>query len=241
VVNLAEIRGYMNKTAPAFIPYFKDKSRFQVLWGGAGSSKSHKVARKTLIRVLSDKHNYLIVRKVDRTIKRSVFTLIKNLISQWGLTNEFNINNTDKTMIHKPTGSQMMFTGLDDVEKMKSIEGVTSIWIEEATELLQEDFEQLDLRLRGEHGVLKQITLTFNPISDQHWLKRIFFDDPMSNVFTLKTTYLDNQFIDKEYKEVLENKKRTNPRFYKIYCLGDWGTAEGLIFNNVSQRLIKYF
>lgn len=229
----------MNKTAPAFIPYFKDKSRYQVLWGGAGSSKSHKTARRILIRILSEKHNYLIVRKVDRTIKRSVFALMKGIISQWGLTKEFSINNTDKTLIHKPTGSQMMFTGLDDVEKLKSIEGVTSIWIEETTELLQEDFEQLDLRLRGNHGVLKQITLTFNPVSDQHWLKMMFFDDPIDNVFTLKTTYLDNQFIDEEYRQVLENKKKTNPRFYKIYALGDWGTAEGLIFNNITKRLIK--
>ena len=239
MVNLAEIRGYMNKTAPVFVPYFKNKNRYQVLYGGAGSSKSHKAARVILQRVIKEKHNFLIVRKVDRTIKRSVFALMKALISQWGLTKEFNINLTDKTIIYTPTGSQIIFSGLDDVEKLKSIEGVTSIWIEEATELLQEDFEQLDLRLRGDHGVLKQITLTLNPISEQHWIKRIFFDNPMSNLFTLKTTYLDNQFIDDDYKEVLENKKYTNPRFYNIYALGNWGTAEGLIFQNITQRLIK--
>lgn len=239
MVNLAEIRGYLNKTSPSFIPYFKNKSRYQVIWGGAGSGKSHKVARKVLLRILSEKHNFLIVRKVDRTIKRSVFALIKALISQWGLSQEFSINLTDKTIIYKPTGSQIIFSGLDDVEKLKSIEGVTSIWIEEATELLQEDFEQLDLRLRGNLGVLKQITLTLNPISEQHWIKRIFFDDPMPNVFTLKTTYLDNTFIDDEYKEVLESKKKTNPRYYNIYALGNWGTAEGLIFQNVTQRIIR--
>ena len=142
-------------------------------------------------------------------------------------------------MTWKHNGSQFMFSGLDDVEKLKSIEGVTSIWCEEATELLQEDFEQLDLRLRGEHGCLKQITLTLNPISEQHWIKRIFFDDPIQDVFTLKTTFLDNSFIDEEYKLVMENKKKSNPRYYNIYALGNWGTAEGLIFNNVTQRLIR--
>jgi phage terminase large subunit len=239
VVDLANIREYMKRTSPAFIPYFKDESRYQIIWGGAGSGKSHKVARRVLYRVISQKHNYLITRKVNRTIKRSVFALMKNLISQWGLTSYFDINLTDLTMVFRPTGSQIMFTGMDDVEKLKSIEGVTSIWCEEATELTQEDFEQLDLRLRGDHNSAKQITFTFNPISDQHWIKKIFFDDPIDGVFTLKTTYLDNSFIDDEYKMVMNNKKKSNPRYYNIYALGNWGTAEGLIFQNVEQRLIR--
>lgn len=242
MVNLALFRKHVQTLSPAFVPLFKDQSRYQVAWGGAGSGKSHIVARKILYRLLSEtqtKHNFLIIRKVDRTIKRSVFALMKNIISKWGLLSEFDINLTDKTMIYKPTGAQIMFSGLDDVEKLKSIEGVTSIWAEEATELTQEDFEQLDLRLRGNTGSLKQIILTLNPISEQHWIKRIFFDDPINGCFTLKTTFLDNAFIDDEYKMVMENKKKTNSRYYNIYALGNWGTAEGLIFNGVEQRLIK--
>lgn len=242
MVNLALFRKHVKENSPAFVPLFKDQSRYQVAWGGAGSGKSHIVARKILYRLLKEsdvKHNFLVIRKVDRTIKRSVFTLLKNIISRWRLTSEFSINLTDKTITHNDTGSQIMFSGLDDVEKLKSIEGVTSIWCEEATELTQEDFEQLDLRLRGDHGCLKQIILTLNPISEQHWIKKVFFDDPMDGVFTLKTTYLDNGFIDDEYKMVMENKKKTNPRYYNIYALGNWGTAEGLVFNNVTQRLIK--
>ena len=242
MVNLAEFRGHVKKHSPVFVPLFKDQSRYQIAWGGAGSGKSHIVARKVLYRLLKEKdvkHNMLVIRKVDRTIKRSVFTLVRNIIRRWGLVSEFGINLTDKTIIYKPTGSQIMFSGLDDVEKLKSIEGVTSIWVEEATELLQEDFEQLDLRLRGDHGCLKQIIMTLNPISEQHWIKKIFFDDPISGVFTLKTTYLDNAFIDDEYKMVMENKKKTNPRYYSIYALGNWGTAEGLVFNRVTQRLIR--
>lgn len=244
MVNLKDFQQHVKDKSPAFVPLFKNQSRYQIAWGGAGSGKSHIVARKILYRMLNEsdvKHNFLIIRKVDRTIKKSVWTLIKNIISIWGLTKQFHFNQTDRTMIYKPTGSQFMFSGLDDVEKLKSIEGVTSIWVEEATELLQEDFEQLDLRLRGEFGCLKQIILTFNPISDQHWIKKIFFDDPIDGVYTLKTTYLDNAFIDDEYKMVMNNKKKSNPRYYGIYALGNWGTAEGLIFNNVTQRLIKPF
>ena len=242
MVDLADFRKHVKDKSPVFVPLFKDQSRYQIAWGGAGSGKSHIVARKILYRLLKEKdvkHNMLVIRKVDRTIKRSVFTLVRNIISRWGLVSEFGINLTDKTIIYKPTGSQIMFSGLDDVEKLKSIEGVTSIWVEEATELLQEDFEQLDLRLRGDHGCLKQIIMTLNPISEQHWIKKIFFDDPISGVFTLKTTYLDNAFIDDEYKMVMENKKKTNPRYYGIYALGNWGTAEGLVFNRVTQRLIR--
>lgn len=242
MVNLALFRKHVQDKSPAFVPLFQDQSRYQVAWGGAGSGKSHIVARKILYRLLKEthcKHNFLIIRKVDRTIKRSVFALMKNIISKWGLTSEFDINLTDKTIVYRPTGSQIMFSGLDDVEKLKSIEGVSSIWCEEATELNQEDFEQLDLRLRGDTGSLKQIILTLNPISEQHWIKRVFFDDPIDGCFTLKTTFLDNAFIDFEYKMVMENKKKTNPRYYNIYALGNWGTAEGLIFNNVQHRLIR--
>lgn len=241
MLDLRQFQAHVKTKSPAFVPLFRDKSRYQVAYGGAGSGKSHIVARKIIYRLLQEsdvKHNFLIIRKVDRTIKKSVWTLMKNIISLWGLYNEFKLNSTDRTMIYKPNGSQIMFSGLDDVEKLKSIEGVTSIWCEEATELIQEDFEQLDLRLRGEHGCLKQIILTLNPISEQHWIKKVFFDDPIQDVFTLKTTYLDNAFIDDDYKMVMENKRKTNPRYYNIYALGNWGTAEGLIFNNVKQELI---
>lgn len=242
MVDLAEFRKHVKENSPAFVPLFANQSRYQVAWGGAGSGKSHIVARKILYRLLKEQHvahNFLVIRKVDRTIKRSVFTLVRNIISRWKLTSEFNVNLADKTITYKPNGSQIMFSGLDDVEKLKSIEGVTSIWCEEATELTQQDFEQLDLRLRGDHGCLKQIILTLNPISEQHWIKKIFFDEPMEGVFTLHTTYLDNAFIDAEYKMVMENKRQTNPRYFNIYALGNWGTAEGLIFPSVTQRLIR--
>ena len=140
MIDLSDFRRHVKDKSPAFIPLFKNKSRYEIPWGGAGSGKSHIVARKILYRLLKEdhvKHNFLVIRKVDRTIKRSVFALVKNIISTWGLTSEFDINLTDKTMVYKPTGSQIMFSGLDDVEKLKSIEGVTSIWCEEATELNQ--------------------------------------------------------------------------------------------------------
>lgn len=243
MVNLALFRAHVKKHSPAFIPLFVDQSRYEVAWGGAGSGKSHIVARKWLYRLLKEsdtQHKILIARKVNRTLKRSVFTLFKNIISRWGLYDEFDFNHTDLSITYRVNGSQLMFTGMDDPEKLKSIEGVTGIWMEEATEFTQEDFEQLDLRLRGITEYPKQIILTLNPISEQHWIKRVFFDDPIDGAFTLHTTYLDNAFIDDDYKMVMENKKKTNPRYYNIYALGNWGTAEGLVFNNATSRPIKF-
>ena len=242
MVNLALFRKHVKDNSPSFVPLFTDQSRYQVAWGGAGSGKSHIVARKWLYRLLKEndvQHKILIARKVNRTLKRSVFTLFKKVISLWGLYDEFDFNHTDLTITYKANGSQLMFTGMDDPEKLKSIEGVTGIWMEEATEFTQEDFEQLDLRLRGVTKYPKQIILTLNPISEQHWIKRTFFDDPIQGAFTLHTTYLDNTFIDDDYKMVMENKKKTNPRYYNIYALGNWGTAEGLVFSNASARLIR--
>lgn len=245
-LDLTKAKLDLQENSPAFIPYYMDKSRYQVLWGGAGSGKSHKVARRILIRCIEQKHNYLVTRKVNRTIKRSVFTLFRNILSLWcrnwgvSLSSVVDINLTDLTIKFHHNDSQIMFTGMDDAEKLKSIEGVTSIWCEEATELIQDDFEQLDLRLRGEHGVDMQITLTLNPISEQHWIKKVFFDDPIDDVFTLHTTYLDNKFVGEKYKTVMSNKKKTNIRYYNIYALGNWGTADGLIFENATQRLIKH-
>ena len=104
MVDLTKFQQYVKGKSPAFVPLFQNKSRYQVPWGGAGSGKSHIVARKLLYRMLNEsdvKHNFLIIRKVDRTIKKSVWTLMKNIISIWGLASQFHMNQTDRTMIWK--------------------------------------------------------------------------------------------------------------------------------------------
>lgn len=252
------LRDAINDSCPAFVDSFYSKMRYKVEYGGAGSGKSHAVARRICYRFLNEgvfqgadgqpqtTHTILVVRKVNRTIKKSAYKLISNIIKKWcrkpslGLSiKDFSFNSTELTITHIETGSQIIFSGMDDPEKIKSIEAITSIWAEEASELKQEDFEQLDLRLRGNHNCHKEFWVTFNPVSEQSWLKEIFFDNPIAGVLTHKTTYLDNLHIDDEYKQVLENKKISNPRYYNIYALGNWGTAEGLVFENVEQRLIR--
>lgn len=210
-----------------YIPLLSDTNRYLVLLGGAGSGKSVFAAQKILIRITTEKkHRILACRKFAVTLRESVFKLIKEQISDWGLSHEFTVNKTDKTFYHIPTGNEIICVGLDDPEKLKSIVGITAIWMEETSEDDEEDLDQLDLRMRGATENYKQILLTFNPIDERHWLKKRFADNKPENATVIKTTYVDNHFIDEEYRSVLEAKAAISPNFYRIYKLGDWGKAE---------------
>ena len=182
-----------------------NRARFLILYGGAGSGKSYAAAQKILTRILSEApHKILVIRKVAATLRHSVYALFKELIYNEGLEAFFKFNESSLEITNTLNNNKIIFKGLDDPEKIKSIAGITSIWVEEATELLENDLEQLNLRLRGPTEHYKQIIITFNPVSAHHWLKRRFFDRKKDDVYFLKTTYKDNPFIDPEYKEQLE-------------------------------------
>ncbi len=206
---------------------FENKKRYLHLYGGAGSGKSVFAAQKILFRILTeDKHKILLARKVARTIRHSQFSLIKSLIYSNDIGDIFKINETDMKIISLKNNNEFITAGLDDREKLKSIYGITSMWIEEATELSYKDFNQLDLRLRGRMKHYKQIILTYNPINSHHWLNT----KKINNSFKLKTTYKDNKYIDEEYINVLKDLKEQNIEYYKIYALGEWGVLKNIIF-----------
>lgn len=214
-------------------PIFEDENRFLIVYGGAGSGKSVAVMQKILIRVLSEEnHRFVIARKVARTLRVSVFQLFKDLISSLDLEDNFKINKTDMTITNIKNNSQLLFFGLDNIERLKSIAGITGIFVEEASETEQKDILELNRRLRGETKYYKQIILTFNPISHLHWLKAHFFDNPQSKAHIYKTTYLDNSFIDEEYKQELEDIKNYDEQQYRIYALGEWGVLNGNIIHH---------
>lgn len=223
------------------IPLLDDKSRYLILYGGAGSGKSVTAAQKMIIRCLEEKkHKFLVVRKVANTMRNSVFSILRGTIAEWGLSKLFKVNKSDMD-ITCVNGNQIIFAGLDDVEKLKSIHGVTGMWLEEASEILQEDFQQLDLRLRGETRNYKQIMISFNPISITHWLKAVFFDLKKTNSKVIHTTYKDNKFIDDEYKGTLEALKEQDPYYYSVYALGEWGVTGKTVFNaQIVQERIRF-
>jgi phage terminase large subunit len=207
--------------------------------GGGGSGKSVFIAQKIILRMLSEKpHRFLVLRKVAKTLRESVYAELKRIIYQWGLQQLFKIHKGE-LLIECTNGNQILFAGLDDVEKLKSISGITAIWIEEASEINAEDFRQLDIRLRGQTKYYKQMMITFNPIDINHWLKKEFFDVKKDNATTLHSTYKDNRFLDDEAKKVLEEFKVTDPYYYSVYALGEWGVLGKTIFpkQTVSERI----
>ena len=216
----------------AYKPAKLSKNRYRVLYGGSGSGKSHYMGQETILSMLSSgEYSYLVARKTNRSIRHSVFLLLTSLISEYNLAEYFTVNKSDMS-ITCATGSRLVTSGLDDVEKLKSIAGINRIWIEEASEITQGDYTQLDLRMRGNSPVGHQMTLTFNPISELHWLKRHFFDAKQPDTFLLKTTYKDNSHIDQAYKERLERLQEEDYQYYRIYTLGEWGSLGNLIFTN---------
>jgi phage terminase large subunit len=213
--------------------FFMDKNRWVVSYGGAGSGKSYTTGQKILVRMMTEeRHKFLIVRKVATTLRVSVFQLFRDLISNYNLYDKFKINKSDMTITYIPNGSMLIFFGLDNIEKLKSIQGITSIWVEEASEAEQKDVLELNRRLRGETPYYKQIIITLNPISHLHWIKEHFFDNLESTASLYKTTYLDNSFIDDEYKQEIENIRLYDEQQYRIYALGEWGVINGNIIHH---------
>lgn len=213
--------------------------RYEVYYGGAGSGKSVFVAQKLVKKALTDRRKILVLRKVDKTTKNSTFQLLLDTLTDWKIIDKCKINRTDFT-ITLPNGSVFLCCGLQDPERIKSITGLTDAWLEEATEFNQEDFNQIDLRIRHPEAKGQQIILSFNPVSKVNWCYKLFFKEAADAAMTdfraqckiLHTNYLDNKFLPQSYIDSLLLLKATNLDYYKIYALGEFGSLSKLVFNN---------
>jgi len=238
-VNIQVSKKVFNKV---YIPYLENVIRTQIFFGGSSAGKSVFISQRCVVDLLENNRNYLVIRNTANTLRTSVFNEIRKVILNWDLEKLFKINRTEMT-ITCITGYQILFRGLDDAEKLKSIipeKGViTDILIEEATETKRDDVKQLYKRLRGKSKVLKRLTLCFNPIFRTHWIFKEYFknwvegeteyhDDRLS---ILKTTYKDNlRFLEQDDIDELENEQ--DPYYRDVYTLGNWGILGDLIFTN---------
>lgn len=243
---------------PCFREVDRSKKRYIVMKGSAGSGKSVDTAQNYILRLMQDKgRNLVCIRKSDITNRDSTFAELTGAIYRmFGDKAEryWQINMSPLKLTCKANGNQIIFRGMNDDkqrEKLKSITfqkgKLTDVWCEEATEITQADLEIIDDRLRGElpAGQFYQIRLTFNPVSKNHWIKKVFFDIPDDNVLCHHSTYLQNRFIDDAYRQRMERRKIVDPEGYQIYGLGEWGEIGGLILHNweikeISQNLNDY-
>lgn len=232
----------------AFSEVHRSKKRYIALKGSAGSGKSVDTAQQYLIRLLKDKgRNLVCIRKSDVTNRDSTYAELTGAIYRLGLDKYFECR-LSPLQIRCINGNMIIFRGVNDEkqrEKLKSITfqkgKLTDVWIEEATELTQSDFEIIDDRLRGNlpSGQFYQIKMTFNPVNKNHWIKKQFFDRQDENTLTCHSSYLDNRFIDDAYKARMQRRKEVDPDGYRIYGLGDWGEIGGLVLKNWEAKEIS--
>lgn len=227
--------------------FFNNKNFYRVVKGSRGSKKSKTTALNFIFRIMQYSWaNLLVVRRFSNTNKQSTYTDLKWATNQLGVTHLFKFNDSLPEITYKPTGQKILFRGIDDPLKITSItvdKGILSwCWIEEAYQVETYDkFATLVESIRGSvdsPDFFKQITITFNPWSERHWLKPTFFDEDtkLNNTFSYTTTYRVNEWLDEVDIARYEDLYRTNPRRARIVCDGDWGVAEGLVFENFEVK-----
>ena len=218
---------------PVYLPYLENEDRYLIFYGGGSSGKSYFIAQRWVYKLLQPKRcNLLVCRQTGDTNRRSTFPLFKQVISNWKLSEYFKINESDMRIVCKLTGNEVAFSGMDDIEKIKSITfangELTHEWCEEATEMQEADINQLKVRLRGGKSK-KQMVLSFNPINIQHWIKKHFIDSGLATVCF--STYKDNKFLTDDDRKALEDLQYTDIYTYEVYCLGKWGILGKTVFD----------
>lgn len=214
--------------------YYEDlfdySTRWVVYFGSAGSGKSYSLAQKLILKGLKEKRRVLITRKYAITLRHSVFQLFKDVLTSFKLIGGCKITET-MLYIELPNGTEFIFMGLDEENKLLSIQDISDVWVEEATEASKDLLEQLSLRMRGK-AKHHQIHLSFNPVTKTNYLYDFVILNPPANMKLLHSTYKDNRFLPQSYIDSLEDLVRTNPRKAKVYVFGEWGTMGQLVFEN---------
>ena len=230
---------------PKFQPLYTDDSRYFILTGGRGSSKSYHVADWASKLTYEKGHKILFTRWTMISAHLSVIPEFTSKLETYNVLENFDITKTD--IKNKATESEILFRGIKTSQgvataNLKSIEGLTTLIGDEMEELVDEDvFDRIDLSIRS----LKQknrIVLIMNPSNKEHWVYKRFFEDKgvpagfngkVDNTTYIHTTYLDNkENLSQSFLDQAERTKELNyPRYQHIF-LGEWiDGVEGLLWN----------
>ena len=226
--------------------FWKSKDRYVVVKGGRGSKKSCTAALKIIAKMMQLKlSNTLVVRRYDTTNKDSTYAQLIWAINTLQVAHLWKQSLSPLSLVYMPTGQKIIFRGLDDPQSITSITipngYLNFVWIEEAFQIEDEKaFDKLDLSIRGNMdgnpNLFKQIIVTFNPWEQHHWLKKRFFDNPPKNAYVNTTTYLTNEFLGEDDKELFAYLKEHDPKRYKVEGLGDWGVLGGRVYTRWSVK-----
>lgn len=221
-----------NLFTPKAYPYIFDYShRWEFWYGGAASSKSYSISQKIIIRCCREKITVAVCRRYGSTLRNSCFSLFKEILAKWQLTPYVKIKETDMT-IEFPNGSKILHLGLDDEQKLLSINNVGCFWLEESFEIPKEIVEQINLRMRSKNEN-QQIIMSWNPISKNSWIYDFVEVNPPKDSIKLHFTFKDNPFVSPEYVEAMEDMRERNPAKARIYYYGQYGVnPEGQVIRN---------
>lgn len=207
---------------PKLYPYLLDYSkRWEFYMGSAGSGKSYFITQKLIVRAINERVRIMVCRRYKNNLKQSCFSLFKEIIREWKLSPYVKINESDFVIRFLHNDSEIIFVGLDDEEKLLSINDIGAIFVEEVFQVPKSIVEQLDLRMRSKHVKNQQIILAWNPISKHSWLYDFTVTSPPTNSVFIHTTYKDNPFLSPEYIASLEELYTRNPQKARIYCDGE--------------------
>ncbi|MFS1514572.1 PBSX family phage terminase large subunit [Chengkuizengella sp. SCS-71B] len=231
-----------------YAKFWRFRGRYRVVKGGRGSKKSVTAALSIIYNMMKmPLANTLVIRKTFNAHKDSTWAQLKWASNRLEVSHLWKFKKSPLEAVYKPTGQKILFRGLDDPMSITSITVDTGYlcwaWFEEAYQILNEDdFDKIDMSIRGElpEGYYKQLTLSFNPWNEKHWLKGRFFDSENPNTLAMTTTYQCNEFLGNDDRELFEWMKKTKPKRYRVEGEGNWGIAEGAIYENWREEEFDY-
>ena len=235
---MEEVSFAVNDHFEDFIFNWDYKDYFLV--GGYGSSKSYHVATKILLKLQQEKRKCLVVREVYDTIRDSCYSLFEDIVTAMGLEDEIKFKSSPMKILF-PNGSQIIFKGLDKPAKLKSINGVSIVWLEECSECKYAAFKELRGRLRHLTDT-NHIICSTTPVEKANWTYSHYFideendnivlnDDELyekrvvitNNTYYHHSTCDDNYYLPQDYIEELEKMKTYDIDLYRVARLGRYG------------------
>lgn len=216
-----------------FYDLLLSKARYVFAFGGRGSGKTHHIILKLLLASFSKEYQHIVyVNKEFSNIKKAQYKDFKKVAKFYGLDKYFRFYNNDYSIVNNVTGWAFTAIGMDDPEKTKGVSDPTIIWWDELTKGTHEDFLFLNALLRTPLNPNHQFIGTWNPISEDHWIRKVFFDendayklkDSFKDAYLNHSTYLNNDFIDRDkYAETLILNANGSDYRLNVDLKGLWG------------------